>query len=103
MANMLRIQLKIEVPVNVVGGELTVEQTPADKTVNVYACTDEISCWIGNCTSVEELESIIGENNIMDSIVESASEYEYDCLESVLLCQDYKYIDTTKKVRVATR
>ena len=60
--------------------------------VDVYVCCDELRCWVGSCRATKEaVDEIVGPKNILESIRESASEYEYDLLESVLWSRDNSY------------
>ena len=89
MANMIRISMKKERPAHVVNNEILEEKTSIG--YEIYACCDELCCWIGSCTDMNSLEEIVSEEELITSIEESASEYEYNCLMSVLECRDYQY------------
>lgn len=102
MANVVRIGLKKEVELIVKDNRII----PCGESngINVYANCDEIECWIGNCTDIDSLEEIVGPEELISSIQESASEYELIALMSALNCNDNKYIffnevRTAKKVR----
>lgn len=97
MANLLRINLKVESDVEIIDNELVCKPISAnDTTVSVYAETDEISTWVGSITSVEELYDLVGPENLIDTLSTTASEYEYNCLSSALCCQDNKYLMINK-------
>lgn len=101
MANMVRIELKKEYKAEIKHGNI---YDMPSCGYEVYACCDELSCWIGNCTDVESLDEIISEEELISSIYESASEYELSCLISVLEHNNYKYdcfgiTRTAEKVR----
>ena len=86
---MLRIMLKNQVYVDVVDGEFKI---PAQTDcVSVYACTDGISCWIGDVFSVEDLNDMIAPENILEVIRANASCDEYEVLEATLSARDNKY------------
>ncbi len=89
MSNIVRIEMQREFPAIVSNGEII--ECESSKAYDVYACSDEIKTWIGNCTDIESLEKIAGPENLIDSINQSASEAELNILSSVLFLRDNKY------------
>lgn len=89
MANMIRIDLKKEREAYVVDNQILESKTSIG--YEVYACCDELHCWIGNCTDINSLEEIVSEEELITSMEESCSEYELNLLMSVLECRDYQY------------
>lgn len=89
MANMVRIRLTTEE--DYIVKDNRIESQKESIGYNVYACNDEIECWIGSCHDIESLNQIVGPDNLISSITESTSEYEYNSLMAALECQDYKY------------
>lgn len=87
---MLKIQLKNEVNVEVANGKFVVPKQ--ENEINVYACTDGISCYIATVNTIEELDEVISPENIMEIITAQASEDELLVLENVLFARDYKYL-----------
>ena len=90
MANEVRISLKKERDAYVVDDKIVISDDIAIG-YQVYVNTDEVSCWIGSCMDLESLEEIVSEENLLDSINESASERELDIIMPVLRHNDYKY------------
>ena len=100
MSNIVRINLKKEQDYIVRKNETVFQKESMG--YNVYACTDEVECWIGSCNNIESLEEIISEKELISSIEESASEREMDILLPALECNNYIY-DFFGKLRVAVR
>lgn len=94
MANILRIDLKVESNVEIVDNEFYIAgpMSVNDTCVSVYAACDEISCWVGEVDSVEELDELVGPENLINTIKENCSEYEFDCLWAALDCQKLLYM-----------
>lgn len=101
MSNEVRIELKKEQIAFVKNNQI--EESKANAIgYQVYACTDEVACWIGSCTDMASLEEIIGEEELLDTLNETASERELDIILPVLKYNNYKYnffgdIRTAKK------
>ena len=57
MSNIVRINLKKEQDYIVRNNEIVFQKESMG--YNVYACTDEVECWIGSCNNIESLEVII--------------------------------------------
>lgn len=89
MANMIRIDMRKEREAYVVDNQILESKTSIG--YEVYACCDELHCWIGNCTDINTLEEIVSEEELITSMEESCSEYELNLLMSVLECRDYQY------------
>lgn len=89
MSNLLRIEMMREYPAIIEDGEI-IESEEADG-YEVYACVDSIRAWIGYCTDIESLEEVASPENLIESITETCSEIEMDCLMSCLKFNDYKY------------
>lgn len=92
---MLRIMLKNQTYVSVLEGEFVIPKQ--NDLVSVYACTDGISCWLEDVSTVEELNELISPENIMDLIKASASQDEYEVLEATLFARDGKYLSYDNK------
>lgn len=90
MANEVRIELKKEKAAFVRDNQI-IESKTSSIGYQVFACTDEACCWIGSCTDIESLEEIVSEENLIESINESASERELDIIMPVLKYNKYKY------------
>lgn len=90
MANEVKISLKRERDAYVVDNKITMSDDLAIG-YQVYVNTDEVSCWIGSCLDVKSLEEIVSEENLLESIYESASERELDIILPVLKYNGYKY------------
>lgn len=91
MSNILKISIKTETDVTVKDNKF-IENKVQPIGYQVYANVDEISCWIGSCTDIKSLEEIVGPEELINSIRESASEYELIALMSALNCSDNKYM-----------
>lgn len=89
MSDLLRIEMIKEYPAVVEDGEI-IEAEQADG-YEVYACVDSIRAWIGYCTDIESLEEIASPENLVQSLIETCSEIELDCLMSCLKFNGYKY------------
>lgn len=89
MANMIKIDMRKEREAYVVDNQILESKTSIG--YEVYACCDELRCWIGNCTDINSLEEIVSEEELITSMEESCSEYELNLLMSVLECRDYQY------------
>lgn len=100
MSNILRIEIQREFPAEVSNGEI-IEAEQSDG-YEIYVCTDELKTWIDCCSSIEDLEDIVSEKNLIKSIKNAASEYELECLIPALECNDYKY-DFFGKIRIAIK
>ena len=100
MSNIVRKKKKKEPDYIVRNNEIVFQKESMG--YNVYACTDEVECWIGSCNNIESLEEIISEKELISSIEESASEREMDILLPALECNNYIY-DFFGKLRVAVR
>lgn len=103
MSNKVRISLKTEKEITlknnkfvVVDDEVSTESTP----ISVYINCDELSCWIGSIYSLYDLDSLnatksldllVGPSKLIKVINENCSEYEYDCLMSILEANDFQY------------
>lgn len=98
MSNIVRINLKKEQDYIVRNNEIVFQKESMG--YNVYACTDEVECWIGSCNNIESLEEIISEKELISSIEESASEREIENLMPVLENNTYKY-DFFGQIRTA--
>ena len=90
MSNMLRISIKTETDVTVKDNEF-IENRVQPIGYQVYADVDAISCWIGSCTDIKSLEEIVGPEELINSIQESASECESIELMAALECSEMKY------------
>ena len=101
MSNEVRISLKQETSAYVVDNKIVMSD---DKTIgyNVYINTDEISCWIGSCVDIDALEEIVSEENLLDSLYETASEEEFSIIYPVLKYNDFKY-NFFGKIRTAKK
>lgn len=89
MSNSVRIALKKEQDYIVSDNHIQFQKESIG--YNVYVCTDEIECWIGSCTDIESLEEIVSEEELIDSIYESASEREIENIIPTLEFNNYKY------------
>ena len=98
MANILRIELKREYDASVINNKIVESEESCG--IHVYACCDELSVWIGTCEDIDSLNEIAGPDNLITSIIESASEYENIALMAALKSQDYKY-DFFEEIRIA--
>ena len=90
MANEVRISLKKERDAYVVDDKIVISDDIAIG-YQVYVNTDEVSCWVGSCMDIDALEEIISEDNLIDTLNETASERELDIIMPVLRYNDYKY------------
>ena len=89
MSNIVRINLKREKDYIIKDNEIKFQKESIG--YNVYACTDEVECWIGSCMDIDSLEEIVSEEELISSIEESASERELEIIISVLEYNNYKY------------
>ena len=89
MANEVRISLRQEKNCYVADNKIVSNDTPIG--YKVYVSTDEVSCWVGSCMDIDALEEIISEDNLIDTLNETASERELDIIMPVLRYNDYKY------------
>lgn len=89
MSNSVRIALKKEQ--DYIASDNHIQFQKESIGYNVYVCTDEIECWIGSCTDIKSLEEIVSEEELIDSIYESASEREIENIIPTLELNNYKY------------
>lgn len=89
MSNMVRIEMQKEFPAIVSNGEII--ECKNSKAYDVYACCDKIKAWIGYCETIEGLENIVSEENLIESINGSCSNNELDIILPVLNANDLKY------------
>lgn len=60
-------------------------------TKDVYVCCDGLCTWVGSFDTVEELMSMVGPEEIIDTIKANASDIESEELISLLDYNGYKY------------
>lgn len=101
MANEVRIELKKEKGAYVKDNKIVTSDSPIID-YQVYVNTDEVSCWVGSCMDIDDLEEIVSEENLLESIYESASERELDIIIPVLEYNKYKY-NFFGKIRTAEK
>lgn len=89
MPNIIKIEMQREFPAVVSNGEII--ECESSKSYDVYACSNEIKTWIGNCTDIESLKKIAGPEYLIESINQSASEAELNILLTVLSLRDNQY------------
>lgn len=99
MSNKVWVGLKGETNFEVKGNTIVKKYTEPGR-YQIYANCDEVSIWIGSCENINDLELYVSEEELIDSIEQSASEYEYDAIMAALRCSDYKY-DFFGKIRIA--
>ena len=91
MSNLLNISIKQEKDISIKDNQF-IENEKQPIGYQVYANVDAISCWIGSCTDIESLEEIVGPEELINSIQESASESEFIELMASLEYYNYKYM-----------
>lgn len=62
-----------------------------EKIVSVYISCDEIIARLGVVDDIEEVFKIAGPEFLIETMKENLSEYELECIMSVLECNDYTY------------
>lgn len=89
MANIVRIDLKCEQSVDIIGKELSIAD--ASDVIEVYIACDSISAWIGTVSDYDDLINLAGPEHLEELLSETLSEDEYDVIYAALFCSNYKY------------
>lgn len=86
MSNRAYIRLKEERVLNA-----KLEPIQEETSISVYMSTDEVSCWVGEVSTVEELHELIGPENLRETLDSALSENELYIVNCCLFCNDNVY------------
>lgn len=89
MANRVYVKIKEERDLELKNGHLVHHQDQYERTA--YVCCDGLCTWVGSFDTVEELMSMVGPEEIIDTIKANASDIESEELISLLDYNEYKY------------
>lgn len=93
MRHSVRIELMTTAQVSIKENEFIIEEqiAPRNEFINAYIVYDNVRCYIGQISDIEQLYEYIGPENLLNTIDELASEYEYDSLMDALNESGFMY------------
>lgn len=91
MVNEPKIELKIELNADIKNGKFIIKERVLTTEVKVYVCHEHVSCYVGTVSNMLDLFLLIGPESLMETLWDSASEYEYDALTTALESSNMKY------------
>lgn len=91
--NPVQVKLKIETEVVLENRVFLIKEHPIsdNSLISVYITDGEVSCFVGKIETKNELLDLVGPENIVQTLNDVASEYQWDALYTSLQRQDFVY------------
>lgn len=98
----MQIQLQSNIIVDVYNDCFIVKDRliPSRSSVFIYACVDNVKCYLGEVDTPEQLYELVGPNKLMSTIEDVANDYELDSFMEALKESDYVYTINQKKYKI---
>ena len=93
MESQVKVVMKIETEVSLEDGQFLIKEqpTPHGTPMSVYVTADRVACFVGRAYDPDELFDLVSPNNILHTLDDCASEYEWDVIYTALQESHYYY------------